>query len=884
MSLSIFCPNSHLILDDDQCPTCGWMRPPSGDVGQPVWGALELGAGLGGEGRGVFAVPAVSQDVVAFPLRSGEIAGLNLTSGEVRWRTVLDVGLMTRHLVADGERVLLSLCDERSIESAGEGQFVSLDPTSGMLTELWIPDAHLISAPALTGDLIILRTSASKLVALQRQLKPAVAWTRELQSWWSLAPVVISDGSGEKIVLVPDGKAMQGEGFLAAFALKDGELVWKQNTDGLISHSPVNIGDVLVLRDGRRGLTALDTRTGDLLWKRKYGRIYSNLQSGSRHVYLVVRGEAPAGEEGHYLLQALDPHTEQVVYEAPLPGRARTCRLLDEHTLLSGDDDGRLLASSTADGTQLWEYNLGSNEDPIQSELVVQDDLLLAGTYYGKVVALQVRSPEEAVADPQAALAAADFQSAADAFALSGDLGRAAEIYAQQLNEIGKALALYEHACMYHEAGELARANDMHTEALSYFEKSEDLLSQAGTRLEMEDLYGAARLYEQAGELDKAAALYEDIGELRKAFDIHKRLGDLSAILRLGSQVLFTSDDVAFLEKEGRLLEAGEAAMNASLFEKAAAIFQEAGEPDKELGALLTLVETKPLHWALERLATIARSQGRFHEEALGREKLGEPRKAAQAYDRAARQAQEISPDAESEIGDLYAKAAKLYAEAGYGKEALQCRSHVIHYRHLPQIVVTGRTTKAFREGEFNTLELIIRNVGRGVARDICVQIGGGRFEVDANKCFLEIKRLAPGLEELEQIFLRPEREQVGESVPLLLEWTWLDRYETHFEGKVSTPVPVKRLSDTSPLGTPVVIHAQTYVHGTYVGGDKVEAGAQKGDRVEIQRGERTRLHLEDGEEGKVSEKKITVLCPNCHLPTQQGAVYCNECGFELKS
>ena len=880
MSLSIFCPNSHLILNADQCLTCGWRRPPSGNIGQTVWGALELDAGLGGEGRGVFAVPAVSKDVVVFPLRSGEITGLNLTSGEVRWRSVLDVGMMTRHLVTDGERVLLSLCDERSIEAAGAGRFVSLDSTSGTLTELWIPDAHLISAPALTGDYIILRTSDSKLVALQRQLKPAVAWTRELQSWWSLAPVVISDDSGEKIVLVPDGKAMQGESFLAAFALKDGKLIWEQNTDGLISHSPVNIGEVLVLRDGRRGLTALDSRSGNLLWKRKYGRIYSNLQSGSQNVYLVVRGEAPAGEEGHYLLQAFNPHTEQVAWEAPLPGRARTCRLLDEHTLLSGDDDGRLLASSTANGTQIWEYNLGSNENPIQTELIVQDALLIAGTYYGKVIALQARSPEEAIADPQAALAAGDFQSAADAFALNGDLERAAEIYSQELNEVEKALALYEHACLYHEAGELARANDMHTEALKFFESSEDIYAQAEIQLKMGDMYEAARSFEADGKLRKAAELYEENNELRRALDVRERMLDFTNILRLWTQVTLRPRDVDFFEKQERYLEAGEAALQVGAFDRAAKNFKKLGDNEKELEALQELNERKPQEWALERQAELARSMGKFIQEASAWEKLGKFRDAAEAYHRAARQSEQVEPENEATIAAVYQKAVDYYAEAGLPEEADLCRSKVIYYGYLPKIIIAGETEKAFREGEFNILDLSIINAGRGIAHDICIQIEGSLFEIERRIRNITINRLAAEQKIPTKAFLRPLEGSKGEAVPLLLKWSWKDRHKKSYDDERIAHVQVKAMGDTSPTGTPVVIHAQTFVHGTMIGGDQV--AGDKGDKVEIQRGKGVSLRGEGMGEVRTAQEKQVVLCPVCSLPVEVEWRHCRACGTKI--
>jgi hypothetical protein len=56
VTLTVFCPNSHLSLDAPVCPICGWKRPETGALGELAWEhPLELDAELGGPGRHVFA-------------------------------------------------------------------------------------------------------------------------------------------------------------------------------------------------------------------------------------------------------------------------------------------------------------------------------------------------------------------------------------------------------------------------------------------------------------------------------------------------------------------------------------------------------------------------------------------------------------------------------------------------------------------------------------------------------------------------------------------------------------------------------------------------------------------------------------------------------------
>jgi len=907
MNRTIFCANNHLILDAARCAECGWTRPRPAQTGQPVWGPLALSGGLGGPGRSVLAAPAAAQGVAVFPLREGWLVGVNLNDGRERWRQTLEGGRMTRCLAADGERLALTLSDERSLERAEAGGLYALQPLTGELQPLWSAGAPLLSPPALTGQLILARTSRSELVALTRQAQPRLVWRQPLRAWWALPPYP----AGES-VLVCDGRAMQGEGLLLAFALADGRRVWEQPTDGLLAHPPVVSGERLVIRDGRRALACLERASGKRLWQREYARIYGNLQTANGFVYLVVRGEAPSGQPGHYLLQALDPLAEQIAWQSALPGRARALLAAPDGLLLAGDDDGRITAHDALNGEPVWEYTLGSDEDAIHSELFVVEGRMLAGTYFGRLVALQISAPPQPAIDPAELLRQGDCLGAAQNYALGGDLVKAAELYLAPLNDPLKALLLYERAGDFARAGRLALDQQMYSRAQADFHQAGDLLQEAEALAHMGDSLSAARLFEQAGDLRRAAEEYEKGGELRLALEAYARLGNSEAVARLRPFVPLSLDDVEELERAGQLEEAATAALKIGDWRKAADLAQRAGAPALELAALRRLAQEQGEAWAWERLANLARALGMFALEAEAWQQFDDPARAAEAYWKAARQAEQRAPEPrapeqEETIAAFFERASNLFDCEGLVEECQLCRQKVIYFRRLPWVVVEGHTEKGFREGEFNAMDLEIRNVGRGVAHNVSVHSDSARFEIDQSSTIVSIPHLAPGSSKPARIFLRSQKDQVGEAVPFMLIWTWQDRKKAPFEERIITSVQVRRRSDSPSGGAPVNIHYHGAVYqseggqmdfvggdkvaGDQVGGDKI-AGGQKGDNVVIDRsGDASRadlsgrlnrsLRFSAGAPGEPTQAQT--LCPNCSLPVAAGENFCQGCGFELK-
>ena len=884
INLSIFCPNNHLILDAPRCAQCGWERPQPDDIGKPVWGPIKLAAGLGGLGRHVFARPGVAAGVVVFPWRiqeekrEGVLVGLEANSGDIRWQVELGPGERTSAILADDDRLLASLSDVRSLGESEFGRLVTINPDTGQTTTLWDADGHQVSTPALTEEHILVRTSSSALVALSRETEPRELWCRPLNAWWAQPPFLVKD-----TVIVSDGRPMHGEGYLKAFNLSTGAPRWTIPTDGLLSQAPASSGSTLVYRNGRRQLVSV-VSDGREQWSRDYKRIYSPPAAGNGLICISVRGPAPSGQEGHYLLQALEPTNGELAWEMPLPARVRILSYA-ENTLFAASDHGHVLAYSPTDGKNLWRYTLGSDEDPVRTELVLANDLLFAGTYAGKVVALRAAAPSVEVDSPEAYLEREEYEAAAGAYALKGDYRRAAEIFASDLDANEKAFSLYEHGKLFQQAGELASSLGMRGRASQYFEKAGNMAAVAEELIQNGDLLGGAQVLEQSGELMRAASLYEQAGDLRSSMEVYKRLNNWGKVAKLLLQVSPESKDVQDFEQAGKLKEAGEAAFKLRMYGKAAKLYQEAGEDEYELMALEKLAEEKAEDWGLERMAALARKLGKFGQEAQAWEKLGKYKETAQAYHRAARQAEQVSQNEESLIADLYRNAEYYFDEAGQIDLCTQCRQKVIRYAHLPDVIVKGQPQKEFKEGQWNVITLNITNIGYGIAKNIRVAVGGAQFIADSSKSIWQRKSLGEGVSTETAIHLQHKKGEATGNVPLRLKWLWKDKENKEYSRVISATVYVRDKDDSRSSQTPAQI---TYnisgdqIVGDRFDGDKVGSGAQKGDRVEIRRGEGVKAYGEGV--GQVDTTKgAERRCPNCHLPVEPDAKYCSACRFELE-
>lgn len=813
------------------------------------------------------------------PLQSGTLVGIAFADGREAWRTTLEQGLRTRAMIASGKRLLAALSDERQFTEAEHGLLVAISPASGKLTTLWEAETPLLSLPIMKEDMLFLRTSKPELIALRLGTKVEVQWRAGLNSSGAMLPPCVSGG----YAFVSDGEVMHGKSFIAAYELETGRLAGAQPTDGMLSQPMAASADVLIFQDGRKRLAGLDAASLEIIWKKDYERIYTPPTVQEGIVYVVVRGGTSKGESGYYSLHAINPRSGEIEWQAALPARVLIPPTVAESRIYLGSEEGRIFCLDAQGGGLLWDYTLGSDEDPLRTELLFTEGLLLAGTYSGKVAAIHIAEPAVDLEDPKAYLEREEFEPASAAYALKGEFRKAARVYAEKLQDYLKALALYEHASLYKEAAELARSQGMLSEAEQLFGMAGDLKNQAEVLHQRGDILGAARLFEQAGDLGQAAKLYEESGDRSKARDLYRQTNQVSAFIRLLEKGPVSSDTIDYLVEQKKPLEAAEAALNGGFLRRAIDIFHTENMEDRELEALLKFTDQEPEEWALERVAELARKKGSFSQEAFAWERLKKPRKAADAYCRAAKQAEQTRAGEAEWIASLYEKAAHFFDDVDLLEMEQQCREKVARYRRLPVVRIDGQTEKEFKELEWNKLELTISNEGFGIAADVHWRVSTDRFEIAADTGEWAMRRLGAGNQKTIRFSFRPKKGEIG-AVPFSLEWFWKSESGEEFRDNIVASVPVKGKDDSRPTGQPVIFQGGTLIQTEkYVVGDELAPGAQKGDKVEIHRGGGVKLTAgQDAVEIKPGRKSAELPCPTCHLSNEADAKVCNYCGNEL--
>jgi len=847
---TIFCPSNHLMFDQPCCPVCGWQRPPETIQGSLLWDPVIFPCGIGGPAPDSFSMPAVACGVAVFPLRSGELVGISQKDGRVLWQTKAAPELFPRQLHVNENRILAVIADNRPMDQAENGFIARIDPQTGKMEKMWEGYGFTMTEPVFTDSCIIVRTAHPKLVALDRKKMSSIIWEAPLKTYKPLAPLV-----AENLVLVWDGELTGKRKVLKAFNLQDGKLIWEEEIDD-IDCCPVVMDQLFIYRTGKRLLSAIDIHSGKQLWRQEYAKIYSKPAVCNGNLYHIMR-DNPDNQAAHYTLQCIDPATGNSKWKAPLGIRAQEILSQPDGSLLIGMGDTKIAICDSENGSVVWQYSFGEEKfERVQTHLVMQDGICWVGTYDGRIAAIQISKANQDLGDPEILLREENFEEAAAAFALKGELLKSADIYRKTLNQPLKALTIYRY--------------------------TQNIEGQIEALLQLGDERSAAKLLEEDDQLLRAAKLYEKANQPRKAMEIYKKLGIEQEVLRLRKIVPVEFSDIEVLESEGRFAEAGDAAMQWGDYQKAVDLYKQAGTEyeEKLLEALVKLCDKEPEPWSLEELAGLARRLGRFAIQANALEKSENYGDAAKAYQYAAIQMEEMSPTKKEAIARYYENAHKLFKQEGMIEKKYQCWDKLMFYRKIPWIRIEGRAEKEFRELEYNTFLLSVKNVGYGRADEITIQIKGDNFEVNKYLIPEQIEHLAANEQTGIQLSIRPLKDQIGEDVRFVLEWNWKDQSDKGYTDKTTVPVIVRHKNDSKTSDQPVIIHAENYYAGAVQHGDIYEGSVQNGDNFSVNHHDRT-----DVTDYKNREKNSSAMmnkCPICHLPVEKDAKFCDVCGHQF--
>jgi len=389
--------------------------------------------------------------------------------------------------------------------------------------------------------------------------------------------------------------------------------------------------------------------------------------------------------------------------------------------------------------------------------------MIYVGSRHGTLYALSCYEEEQWLS-PQEYESQGDVLQAAYAYALAGDLARAAGLF-QREGEYTKAAELYR------ESGDLGRAAKMYAQAEA-FEKAKELYQQAGEPLKLAELHvkleeypAAAEIFEQEGEHSRAAKMYERSDQPLKAAEMYQQAGDRLKAAEMYGQAgepLKAAEIYAELGQHVRAAELYEGveeyAQAAALYEragrlsKAAELYVQAGDPTKA---------RKLYHQAgeLVKAAELCVDLGLHHE-------------AAQTYERAAlimeKEGEETDTD-ERQLGELFALAAQNYRLEFDDVRADECRRKAIRYKRLPDIQVSISAEEGFRVLEWKAFCITLSNTGYGVAKDIEFTVSGA-FKGDTTG---RMSGLRDGDSREFKVAIKPT--EAGEQVPLTIKVSYRD-------------------------------------------------------------------------------------------------------------
>ena len=341
--------------------------------------------------------------------------------------------------------------------------------------------------------------------------------------------------------------------------------------------------------------------------------------------------------------------------------------------------------------------------------------------------------------------------------------------------------------------------------------------------------------------------------------------------------------------------------MKNGLYVSAAKDYKEAGQHKKELEALkqyLAISEEKFEPWMWQRMAELGEHFADYLIAAKAWAKLDRPTESGEAYQKHAEIiASEITPEMigkgilsafHVEASKFFRLAVEAFHEAGIKDREEHCREMVRKYQLLPKVIVMEvKTATGLREMEWNYLTLTIKNIGYGRAKQIKFKLNEDYFLVEADTTEEEFN-LAPDLTRVQEIHIKPLREEIGDFVPLQIDWTWKDSTGKDYRDRFNNSVAVaKQREEASSQPVNFVIH------GDYV--------TQKGDRVDIIHGaglhEESRLSVSTNgksvldrtysESSTTGAGKTKIICPNkeCQREIEVGTNlrYCPYCKIPLR-
>ena len=349
--------------------------------------AWKVSVGRGGSKKSVLLAEPVGRDGIVYTVDSvGLVQAFSVAAGKRVWSVPLaegvsgSIGSIGSGLALDAGRLFVSL---------GTGEVVAMDARNG--SELWRVDlkSPVRSAPTVYGGRLFVITADNKLFALAQDDG------RTLWQHYSFFESFSLMGKAAPAIDRGIGVAAFASGDVVAFRPENGSILWTESlASSRINNAGAEINDirarpviaedrVFVVSNGGL-LTALDLKTGGVIWEREIGGVNQPWLAGDVLYVLSSYDELVAldASDGkilwvNNLARWADPEKkkERLVWTGPVMAGSR---------LILVNSDGKVIAAAPQTGTIIgWDEIGGSGALPP----IVLENTLFFVTENGKLIA-----------------------------------------------------------------------------------------------------------------------------------------------------------------------------------------------------------------------------------------------------------------------------------------------------------------------------------------------------------------------------------------------------------------------------------------------------------------------------------------------------------------
>ena len=326
--------------------------------------------------------PAYADSVVYAADRKGTVKAVNADDGKEVWSVNLAEkdGWFSRKpaLLSGG----LTIAGGHVYVGSEKAQVYALDAGTGAIVWQTTAAGEVLSRPTASDGLVLVHTSNGQLQALDEN-SGVVKWTVNLDM-----PALSL--RGESAPAVAFGAAIVGgdNGRVSAVLMQQGQLIWQQRIsqatgtteiDRLsdVDTTPVIVNGVVYALAYNGNLTALDLRSGQILWKRELGSVNDFIVDGNR-IYIA--------DQNDRVLALTTDGGVTLWTQSDLLHRLLTAPALYNGSLVVGDSDGYVHWINPEDGRFVAQQKVDSSG--FLTEPVVADGKLLIQAKDGTVYAI----------------------------------------------------------------------------------------------------------------------------------------------------------------------------------------------------------------------------------------------------------------------------------------------------------------------------------------------------------------------------------------------------------------------------------------------------------------------------------------------------------------